>query len=83
MKALTVDHFKAHFERTFFGEHSKRLDFELNSELHKEAQAEWRAKNDEKWGGQRIEVKGGLPTFKKMMGLHPDLFKANFASYKM
>jgi secreted Zn-dependent insulinase-like peptidase len=83
LKSLTVDEFKAHFERVFFSEtHSKRLDFELNSPKHKEAQSEWKAKNEEKYG-KRIEVEGSLQTFKKMMGLHPDLFKANFASYKM
>ncbi len=85
MKELTLDQFKAHFEKTFFSEvHSKRLDFELNSVTHAEGQAEWKAKNLEKYG-PRTEVPAGasLQTFKKMMGLHPDLFKANFASFKM
>ena len=83
LKSLSVEQFKQHFERVFFSEtQSKRLDFELNSAKHAEAQAEWKAKNDDKYG-KRIEVEGSLQTFKKMMGLHPDLFKANFASYKM
>jgi len=83
LKDLTLEQFKNHFEKTFFSEeHSKRLDFELNSATHAEGQAEWKAKNLEKYG-KRIEVQGSLQTFKKMMGLHPDLFKANFASFKM
>ena len=83
LKDLTLEHFKNHFEKTFFSEeHSKRLDFELNSATHAEGQAEWKTKNLEKYG-KRIEVQGSLQTFKKMMGLHPDLFKANFASFKM
>jgi insulysin len=85
LKELTLDQFKAHFERVFFSEtHSKRLDFELNSATHKEGQAEWKAKNAEKYGKRtEVALDGSLQTFKKMMGLHPDLFKANFASFKM
>ena len=63
---------------------SKRLDFELNSVMHSEKQAEWKAKNAEKhYSNGRVEVVENLQTFKKKMALHPDLFKANFASYRM
>ena len=84
LRSITIHEFKEHFERVFVSPSSKRLDFELNSAKHIEKQAEWKAKNkDTHYKGGRIEVKEPLEAFKKKMALHPDLFKANFASFKM
>jgi hypothetical protein len=82
---LTKDEFIAHFEKIFFSPQTKRLDMELTAEAHKEKQEEWKASNKEKHFKdiERIEVKDTLSSFKKKMALHPDLFKANFATYKL
>lgn len=86
LKTLTLKEFKDHFERVFFSPAtSKRFDFELNSGKFADKQTEWKTKNAENHfkDGNRMEVKQSLQAFKKSMALHPDLFKANFASYKM
>ena len=52
----------------------------MNATIHKEAQNEWKAKNAETWyKNGRVEVKDDLDTFKKNMGLYPDVFLANWA----
>ena len=89
LRTLTLEDFKAHFDRIFFSKQTKRLDFELNSAKFVEKNAEWKAKNQEThyiYGDSesRTEVKhGNLSIFKKQMGLHPDNFKANFATFKL
>ncbi len=85
LKALTLRQFQDHFQRVFFSPtESKRLDFELNSAKFVEAQQEWKAKNAEKhFQNGRVIINDPLQVFKKKMALHPDLFKANFASFKM
>ena len=45
LRKLTLEDFKAHFDRIFFSEQTKRLDFELNSAKFIEKNAEWKAKN--------------------------------------
>ena len=69
----------------FFTER-RRLDYELTTEKHKQEQEEWKAKNGEKYFARpsdRIEVVESLQAFKKKMALHPDIFKANFATLKL
>ena len=85
LRSLTLPEFKAHFERVFFSPtESKRLDFELNAVKFADRQAEWKAKNAERhYASGRMEIKDNLQTFKKKMSLHPDLFKANFASFRL
>ena len=64
---------------------AKRLDLELNSAKHIDKQLEWKERNLETHfkGVDRVEVKESLASFKKKMPLHPDIFKANYATFKM
>jgi hypothetical protein len=85
LKEVTLQEFKEFFEKHFYSENSKRIDIELTAEAHNEKQAEWKAKNHEAHfkGGRRTEVTDSLNVFKKNMPLHPDTFKANYASHKL
>jgi insulysin len=84
LKTLNKEEFTAHFKKLFFSEQTKRLDVELTSEKHIENQKEFRAINeDSHFTAARQEVSDTLSAFKKKMGLHPDLFKAEFASFKL
>lgn len=38
LETITLDEFKAHFEKVFFSSEAKRLDFTVTSEKHKEDQ---------------------------------------------
>ncbi len=74
-----------HFTKFFFTE-KRRLDYELTAEKHKQAQEENKLSNLTKWFSKpedRIEIHDSLQAFKKKMALHPDIFKANFATFKL
>ena len=45
LRKLTLEDFKSHFDRIFFSEQTKRLDFELNSAKFVDKNTEWKAKN--------------------------------------
>ena len=84
LRNLTLEDFKTHFESVFFSPHTKRLDFELNSAKFVEKNNEWKKKNNNDHSKGRIEIThDSFNIFKKQMGLHPDLFKANFATFKL
>ena len=84
LRNLTLEDFKEHFERVFFSPQTKRLDFELNSAKFVDKNEEWKLKNSQTHSKDRIEIThGSFNIFKKQMGLHPDLFKANFATFKL
>jgi hypothetical protein len=84
LRNLTLEDFKEHFERVFFSSQTKRLDFELNSAKFVDKNEEWKLKNSQTHSKDRIEIThGSFNIFKKQMGLHPDLFKANFATFKL
>ena len=57
----------------------------MTSEKHKVQQEEWKAQNLQTYftNGERIEVKESLAAFKKRMPLHPDNFKASYATFKL
>lgn len=74
-----------HFERVFFTER-KRLDYEMTSEKHNTEQQSWKEKNLTAFfekPEQRVDVTVSLSSFKKQMSLHPDLFKADYATFKL
>jgi len=73
------------YHKLFLAENVKRLDVMLNSAEHKEQQAEWKVKNNETYYKEkpRIPINETIATFKKKMGLHPDTYKANYATFKM
>jgi hypothetical protein len=81
---LTRKEFQDHFEKIFFSEDTKRMDYQLVSATQKEQQEEYREKNKEhkifKDALKRVEVKDTIVEFKKQSGLHPDVYKANFVT---
>ena len=85
IKHLTVDEFRAYFEKLFFSEGVKRIDVEITAAGHADKQAEWKELNEKSHyqGGIRKQINDSIATFKKKMALHPDTFKANYAASKL
>lgn len=84
LESVTLQDFVDHFESTFFSASSKRLDFHLNAELHKEEQKEYRSINEKHEATEKLRrygFDGSLAEFKKEQGLHPDTYKANYAKF--
>lgn len=71
-----------HFERIFFSDETKRLDYELTSKKFTEEHEQYREKNKDHQIFKhlnRITIKESVVSFKKQCGLHPDVYKSNFA----
>ena len=56
----------------------------LHSNIHKEMNDEWKVKNNDTHFkvNKRVEVVDSINTFKKKMALHPDMYKANYVTFK-
>ena len=86
LDTITLADFKALFEKIFFSEYSKRLDFELTSGKHKYNQAEFLAKNQVdpyfKDHMKRSIFPGNLTDFKKAATFTKDMVKESFMRFK-
>ena len=82
LASLTLDDFKAHFERVFFSEETKRIDLELTAEAHKDEQASCKESNANHEGHKHIKrtVYGQefLDEFKSAMSFHDDPYIENY-----
>ena len=82
LASLTLDDFKAHFERVFFSEETKRIDMELTSEAHKDEQAASYESNKDHEGHKHIKRtiydQEFLDDFKSKMSFHNDDYVDNF-----
>ena len=73
---------QSHFERIFFSNHSKRLDFELTSVFHKDDQVKQKESNKSDpifKEMKRVEITADIETFKNsIVGKYPDIANLNF-----
>ena len=88
LNSLTLKELQDHYERVFFSDETKRLDYELTSPKFKEEHDQYRELNKKHQIFQhlnRVPVKESLISFKKQCGMHPDVWKSNFArkNYQM
>ena len=69
------------FERTFFSENTKRIDFELTSKHHAACHTEWEEKNKEDpifKTMNRVKVTQTYQEFKAACEVHPNVYKENY-----
>jgi len=81
LKELTLKEFKDHFKAMFNPKTMRRLDMHWNSKPHKEQEDAAAHLVDNYPTGKKEKKHASLHSFKKAMGLYPDVAKANFARY--